>query len=216
MARTAAAVVLVTCSLALIGVGAFAAVAGSGGTYVDLGAHGTYATDRYGLATESTNWRSTLFGWADSVRLRVASEDGKSVFVGVAPIDAIGRYLAGVGYTTVGDAGGRTDHAGEAPATAPARAVDWTAHAEGVGTETLRWDATDVQQVAFAMNADGSRPVRVRVVSSAVTLGRMPWWVPAGLVALGLVLLAAAIAAVRRTIRARPVPARDSRAACAK
>jgi hypothetical protein len=72
-----------------------------------------------------------------------------------------------------------------------------------VGTQTLRWNATDGRQIALAMNADGSRPVRVRVESSAVTLDRMPWWVPAGLIALGVVLLPAGILVLRRAIRAR-------------
>jgi hypothetical protein len=201
-------VALVASSVALIGGGVFAAFAGSGGTYVELGAHGSYATDRYALATDSTNWRTTLFGWAGSVRLKVASEDGKPIFVGAAAPAAIGRYLSGASYTAIGEHSGRgvvrTDHAGAAPATPPARAVDWTAHAQGVGTQTLRWNATDGRQIAFAMNADGSRPVHVRVESSAVTLGRMPWWVPAGLVALGVVLLPTGSVVLRRTIRGRP------------
>src|SRR5919206_5027926 len=94
-------VTLVACSLALIGGGAFAAVAAAGGTYVDLGAHGRYAGDRYALATDSTDWRTTWFGWAGSVRLRVAPDDGKAIFVGVAAPAALGRYLSGAGYTTI-------------------------------------------------------------------------------------------------------------------
>jgi hypothetical protein len=205
--RLVAGLALVACSVALIGGGAFAALAGSGGTYVGLGGHGSYATDRYGLASGSTNWRRTLFGWADSVRLKVASADGKPIFIGVAPVDAVGRYLSGAGYTTVAEHRGRgvvrRDHSGVTPATSPEHAVDWTAHAEGAGTQTLRWHATDARQIAFAMNADRSAPVRVRVISSAVTLSRMPWWVPVGLLALGVVLLPAGIAVLRRTIQAR-------------
>jgi hypothetical protein len=53
------------------------------------------------------------------------------------------------------------------------------------------------------MNADGSRPVRVRIVSSAVTLDRMPWWVPAAALGFGVILLAAGVAMLRRTFRAR-------------
>jgi hypothetical protein len=202
-----AGLALAACSVALIGGGVLAAVAASGGTYVGLGGHGSYASDRYGLATESTNWRTTFLGWAGSVRLKVVPEDGKEIFVGVAAPAAIGRYLSGVGYTTVAEHGGRgvvrTEHAGASPASPPARAVNWTARAEGAGTQTLRWDATAGRQVAFAMNADGSRPVRVRVESSAVTLGRMPWWAPAGLIVAGAVSLAAGIVVLRRTTRAR-------------
>lgn len=204
--RRVAGVAAVVGSVVLICAGAFAAIAGSGGTYVGLGAHGSYRTDRYGLATTSTNWRTELFGWAGSVRLRVASVGRKPIFVGVAAPDAISRYLSGTRYTTVAERTGggvvRTDHDGAAPALSAARAVDWTAHAEGVGTQTLRWDASDGREIAFAMNADGSRPVRVRVVSSAVTLDRMPWWVPAGPLALGVILLLTGIATLRRTARA--------------
>jgi len=81
--------------------------------------------------------------------------------------------------------------------------VNWTAHAEGSGTQTLRWNATDGRQIVFAMNADGSRPVRVQVVSSAITLERMPWWAPAVVLGFGVVLLPAGIVVLRRAIRAR-------------
>ena len=202
--RVVAGVTLAGCSVALISGGAFAAFAATDHAYVGLGGHGSYVTDRYGLATDSTNWRTTFLGWAGSVRVKVAPEDGKEIFVGVAPPAAIGRYLSGVGYAAFGEHGGRvvrTDHPGAAPTSPPARAVEWTAQAQGAGTQTLRWNATDGREVAFAMNADGSRPVRVRIQSSAVTLGRMPWWVPAGLIILGVGLLPAALVVLRPAIR---------------
>jgi hypothetical protein len=127
---------------------------------------------------------------------------GQPIFVGVAPADAITRYLSGTGYTVVGE-DSRTDHDGAAPAIPPSGAVDWTAHAEGTGTQTLRWNASDLPQMVLAMNADGSRPVRVRIVSSEVTLDGMPWWVPAGTLAFGVILLAAGGVMLRRTIRVR-------------
>jgi hypothetical protein len=202
-----AGLLLVVGSVGMICAGAFAAMASSRRTYVGLGAYGSYRSDRYGLATNSTNWRTQLFGWAGSVRLKVASAGQRPIFVGVAAPDAISRYLSGTGYTTVAEHTGRgvvrTDHDGAAPAIPPVRAVDWTAHAEGLGTQTLRWNATDGREIVFAMNADGSRPVRVRVVSSAVTLDRMPWWVPAGLLAFGVILLPTGVVMLRRTIRAR-------------
>jgi hypothetical protein len=188
-------------ALAMIVAGAFAAVARSAGTYVDLGAHGSYRTDRYALTTRSTNWRSELFGWAGSVRVRVASTSGKPIFAGVAAADAVTDYLSGRGYTMVSDRS-RTDHTGSAPAL-PDRAIDWTARARGTGVQTLRWHATERPQTVVAMNADGSRPVRVRVVSSEVTLDRMPWWLPAGVLVLGIILLPPGVIVSRRTIRAR-------------
>jgi hypothetical protein len=194
--------VLISCSVGMLCVGALAAIAGSQETYVELGGHGTYRTDRYGLTTMSTNWRDQFLGWAASVRLRVASVDHKRIFVGVAPADAVGRYLSGTGYTAVADHA-RTNHDGPAPATPPREAVEWTADAQGMGTQTLRWHATDRPQIVFAMNADRSRPVRVRIISSAVTLERMPWWVPAGALIIGVLLAPPGLVTLRRAIRPR-------------
>ena len=67
----------------------------------------------------------------------------------------------------------------------------------------MRWKATDGPQAVFAMHADGSGPVRVRVVSSAVTLDRMPWWALAGTLILGLALLPTGVVVLRRAIRVR-------------
>ncbi len=200
---------LAACSLGLVCAGAFAAWVRAEGTYIDLGAHGTYSTRQYALATDSTDWRRTLLGWAGSVRLEVASEEDQPIFVGVAPTDAISRYLDGVAFTTISDGPGSgvttTNHPGVAPAAPPATAVAWTAHAEGVGTETLLWQATDSRQTAIALNADGARSVRVRVESAAVTLDRMPWWVPAGALALGAFGVASGVLVLRRNGRpARP------------
>ena len=196
---------LVLVAVAATGAGAYAAVAAAGGTYLDLGGHGTYRTDRYALATDATNWRTELLGWAGTVRVEVAPAGDGPIFVGAAAPDAIGDYLSGTGYTTVAEHTGRgvvrTDHDGAAPALPPARAGDWTAHAAGVGTQTLRWKASAGRQVVLAMNADGSRPVQVRVVSSGVTLDRMPWWVPAALLALGAVLVPVAVVVLRRARR---------------
>ena len=200
---------LAACSLGLVCAGAFAAWVRAEGTYIDLGAHGSYSTHQYALATDSTDWRRTLLGWAGSVRLEVAPEDDQPIFVGVAPTDAISRYLDGVAFTTISDGPGSgvttTNHPGAAPAPPSATAVAWTAHAEGVGTQTLRWQATDSRQTAIALNADGARSVRVRVESAAVTLDRMPWWVPAAAIALGAFGMVSGVFVLRRTWRpARP------------
>lgn len=78
----AVGLVLVVGSVGMISAGALAARARSGSTYIDLGGHGSYRTDRYGLGTASTNWRTTSLGWAGSVRLKLASERQQPIFVG--------------------------------------------------------------------------------------------------------------------------------------
>jgi hypothetical protein len=89
-----AGLVLTLGAVGMISAGAFATIAASGETYVDLGAHGNYRTDRYGLATNSTNWRTEWLGWGGSVRLKVASAGQTPIFVGVAAPDAISRFGA--------------------------------------------------------------------------------------------------------------------------
>jgi hypothetical protein len=120
------------------------------------------------------------------------------VFAGIAPAGAAGRYLAGVGYDTVRGITHYhpvyTGHTGGAPAAVPARAGIWTARAAGTGTQTLTWPARPGNSTAVVMNADGSRPVTVRV-SVAAALPSLPW-VATGLLAGGILVLAAGIALV--------------------
>ena len=194
--RRVVGIVVAVASVAALGAGAWAAVASTGGAHLDVGAHGSYRTGGYAVATEGTDWRSEFLGWVGSVRLEVAAAGGKPIFVGVGDAPAVGRLLSDTAYTTIGEHT-RTDHAGGAPR-GERRAVAWAARAEGTGTQTLRWHANGRRQIAIAMNADGSRDVHVRVVSSAVALERMPWWVSGGLFALGVVLLGSSAALLRR------------------
>ena len=77
-----------------------------------------------------------------------------------------------------------TAHTGGAPATAPARAGIWAAHAAGPGTQTLTWPDRGGNWTVAAMNADGSRPVAVRLrVAAALPSLR---WIAAGLLAGGV------------------------------
>ena len=200
--RLLAGLVVAVSSVALVCGGGHAAISRSDGRYVDLGAHGTYSTERYALTSERTNWQAQMFGWAGRVRLRLASTSREPIFVGVAAATTIDGYLSGTSYTTVGNHT-RTEHDGAPPAIASADTIRWTARAVGPGVQTLRWNATEHPQIVLAMNADRSRPVRVRVVSSAVTLARMPWWVPGGALALGLILLPIAVVLFRRALRPR-------------
>ena len=143
----------------------------------------------------------SLFG---TVRIRVTSSNGEGpVFAGIAPAGAAGRYLAGAGYDTVRGITHYhpvyTTHSGGAPATAPARAGIWAARAAGPGTQTLTWPARPGSWTAVVMNADGSRPVTVRV-SVAAALPSLTW-VATGLLAGGVLVLAAGIALIVVPVR---------------
>ena len=126
-----------------------------------------------------------------------------AVFAGVAPAAAAASYLTGVQYATVrgtsGHQGTYTDHPGSAPAVPPARAGIWVAQATGPGTQTLTWKVQSGSWMVIAMNADGSRPVSVRV-NAAVTLPALPW-IAAGLLTGGFVFLAGGAALIAVPLR---------------
>ena len=197
---------LALCSLAALGAGGVFAV---GGVELELGAHGRYHTRGYALVSDITNWRSQLFGAVGSIRLRAAPEGTKPIFVGVAGPGVVRGYLRGVSYTTMHDDGTSARHAGSAPRSAPGDAVDWTARSTGTGTQTLRWNRDDGEQLVVAMNADGSPSVSAMVLSSTVTLRTMPV-LAAGLLTGGAALLAISVALIATPVRRARRPRRGS------
>jgi hypothetical protein len=194
---TIAGGVLGLCAVADMTVGGVLAV---GGYELDLGAHGHYRSPGYALVTESTNWRTELFGSVDSVRVRAATDGSEPIFVGAGDPAVVHRYLHGVRYTTVHDDGSVTQHRGHAPSTPPQDALDWTALAHGTETQRLDWGRDAGDQVVVAMHPDGSRAVEARIVSSTVTLRSRPAIGGAMLLG-GLVLLVGAVILVATPIR---------------
>jgi hypothetical protein len=202
--------------LVLISLGLF----GGGGTalwaqthkhdgYVDLGT-ASYSTAGYALASDTVEMHMASGGWdaasalAGTVRIRVTpATGGGPVFVGIAPAAAAERYLTGVSHATVtGTAdhhGTYTDHAGSAPPARPAVAGIWTAQAAGPGTPTLTWTVKSGDWMIVVMNADGSRPVSVRV-NGAATLPALPW-IAAGLLAGGFICLACGVLLIAIPLR---------------
>ena len=127
-----------------------------------------------------------------TVRIQVTQAGGTApAFVGIASAGAAARYLAGVDYATVrgvvGHHGTYTEHAGSAPAVPPVQAGIWTVQASGPGTQTLTWAVRSGDWMVVAMNADGSRPVAMRV-NVAATLPALPW-IAAGLLISGVIFL---------------------------
>jgi hypothetical protein len=198
--------VLALCALGGLAGGGVLAV---GGVDVELGAHGRYHTPGYALVSDSTNWRTQLFGAVGSVSFRATADGAKPIFVGAARPALVRRYLHGIRFTTVHGDGHVVQHDGTAPTTAPGAAVDWTAQSTGIGTQTLRWDRDEGEQVLVAMNTDGTPSVSARVVSSTVTLRTMPT-LAAGLLAGGAVLLALSIAFIAIPVRRARDPRRGS------
>ena len=210
--------VLVLCSVGLFsgsGVALWAQANRHGG-YADLGT-ASYSVPGYAIASDAIELHlgaGTLSDLIGTVRIRVTQTDGTApAFVGIAPAAAAARYLAGVDYATVRGATGHhgtyTEHAGSAPATPPGQAGIWTAQAAGPGTQALTWAVRSGDWMVVAMNADGSRPVSLRV-NVAATLPALPW-VAAGLLIGGVAFLAGGVLLivfpVRRASMRRPGPA---------
>ena len=196
-----AGAVLVLFSLGLLGAGGAALWAQTTqrhGGYVDLGTT-TYRTAGYAVASQTVSLHADTRGWDaasalfGTMRLRVTSTSGTApVFIGIAPAGAADRYLAGVSYATVTGASGTgpvyTGRSGGPPAIAPGHAGIWSAHAAGTGTQVLIWPVKSGDWTVVAMNANGSRPVSLRV-NAAATVPALPW-VAAGLLIGGVLFLA--------------------------
>jgi hypothetical protein len=108
-----------------------------------------------------------------NVRLKVRSEDGKPVFVGVARTSDVEAYLAGSSRATLAEievdpfSASYNETAGDVQPAAPASQPFWTASSEGTGTQTLTWDVDGGSWSVVVMNADGSPGVNTKVSAGA-------------------------------------------------
>ena len=198
-----AGALLAVCSLGLLGAGGVAVWASATqrhGGGIDLGTW-NYRSTGYAVTSTTADPYGATGGWSavrsllGTVRIHATSGGASPVFVGVAPADAAGRYLDGVAYDTVCGLAQHhalyAGHSGGAPATAPARAGIWAARAAGSGTQTLTWPGRSGSWTVVAMNADGSRPVAVRIGVTA-TMPALPW-IATGLLAGGVLILTAGV-----------------------
>ena len=194
--------VLALCSLGLLGAGGVALWASTTqrhGGDINLGTW-SYRSTGYAVASSTAapygatgGLPAALLG---TVRIRVTPAHGAGpVFAGVAPAARASRYLAQVSYDTVRGITRQhatyiTHRAGD-PATLPARAGIWAAQAAGPGIQTLTWPDRRGNWTVVVMNADGSRPVAVRI-GVAAAVPSLPW-IAAGLLAGGSLALAAGV-----------------------
>ena len=220
LATAVTGVLLTLCSLGLLAAGGTAVWADRTqrhGGDINLGTWG-YRSTGYALAGRPADmfgeggWDvlRSLFG---TVRIRVTSATSPDpVFLGVAPARAASRYLTNVSYDTVRgitrDHATYTVHRGAAPATAPGQADIWAAETSGPGSQTLSWPARDGSWIVVVMNADGSRPVAVRIHAAAALPSLS--WIAAGLLTGGGLLLAAGIFLIVVPARHAGKPRRDS------
>jgi hypothetical protein len=176
---------------------------------LDLGTW-SYRGDGYALASSTADMFGATSGWPGprsllgTVRIRVTSASGADpVFAGITQADAARRYLAGVGYDTVR---GLTHHhatyathSGGAPVAAPVQTGIWVTRASGPGTQTLTWPARPGNWTVLVMNPGGSRPVAVRI-SVGAAMPALPW-IGIGMLASGVLVLAAGIALIAGSVR---------------
>jgi len=176
------------------------------------GAEATLTTDRYALVTQAAGLGGG--GLDATVRVRVRSNQGGPVFVGVAPAAAVDRYLAGTAYEELVDVRLSPLRATQVPSggtRAPAPPADgprWTVSASGAGEQTIDVPVRDGGQRLVLMKADAAAGLDVTAALSvrAPFLRRL---------ALGLLIAGAIVApvgglllaaGVRRVLRTRPLP----------
>jgi hypothetical protein len=121
------------------------------------------------------------------VRLDVAPQSDKAVFVGIARTDEVTSYLSGVDHTILTDMdydpfeASYSRRGGDSKPAPPADQRIWAASTQGSGSQTLTWDVEDGDWSVVVMNADGSPGVQVDVSAGA----KVPYLTGIGWGALG-------------------------------
>jgi hypothetical protein len=174
--------------------------------YVSTGSE-RFETSTHALATESLDVDldgaeglidATGFG---DIRLDVAPQTDKPVFVGIARTDDLSAYLADVSHTTLTDLDYEPFEAsynpkeGQRSPAEPGGERIWAASTQGAAPQTLTWEVEDGDWSIVVMNADGSPGVEADVSAGA----KLPFLTALGWSALGggaLLLLAAVALAV--------------------
>ncbi|HEV2875568.1 MAG TPA: hypothetical protein VGW14_10490 [Thermoleophilaceae bacterium] len=158
------------------------------------------ATENLDIDLDGAQGLVEATGFGD-IRLDVAPQTGKPVFVGIARTDDVSAYLSGVSHTTVTDLDYEpfeASYSRQPGAGSPGRPAGeriWAASTQGAGPQTLEWEAEDGDWSVVVMNADGSRGVQADIGAGA----KLPFLSEVGWSAIGggaLLLLAAFALAV--------------------
>jgi len=197
-ARVSAALLAGLAALA----GVAAIVAGAGAVVLDqtqrdasgylTSAPASYSTGAYALESGAYDAGAPAVGGIARQLLgtiRIGSNSGRPVFVGIAPAAAAAAYLADVAHAEAGDLGASSaalrPAPGGAPSSAPAAQHFWAASTTGAGQRTLTWKVRSGDWRVVVMNANATRNV-----ASELSIGAsFPHLLAIGTAALGAGLL---------------------------
>jgi hypothetical protein len=174
----------------------------------------TYALTAEGMQIgdiqgDGADWAIDAIG--ATMRVRASQPDGAPLFIGIAPEQAVDRYLTQVAHDEVSDVHSgpftydSVRRGGSATPGVPANASFWAATATGPGTQALTWKPDVGRWAVVVMNADGSRRVAADVSVGAKTGVLLP--VGIGLFALSLLVVIAAAALFALALREPSGPA---------
>jgi hypothetical protein len=176
--------------------------------YIERDDGGYFNSDRerlesatYAIATEEIDLRVDELDWAPDEllgKVRVQVRGDQPLFVGIGPDAEVDRYLTGVEHDELldfRDGDPQFDlHSGRAPRTPPAEQDFWVAQSEGPGEQALSWDAEFGRWTAVVMSADAARGIDVEARVGV----KLDWviWAGLGLLVVGLLMSAGAVAAI--------------------
>lgn len=171
-----------------------------------------FSTAGSALVTEPTHLGSAGTGWLyapsllDKVRIRVTPQGSGAVFLGIGSTDAVDRYLAGVGHTSITDfwSGKVEAVSGGTPPTAPGTQHFWVASTTGTGRQTVFWKPTDGSWSVVVMNANGRPGVTVGADLGA-RIPALPW-IALGLIIAGAVFMTGGVLLIRGALRRDTTP----------
>ena len=132
-------------------------------------------------------------GRLGTVRLQGSSQNGRELFMGIAPTARVRDYVAGTRHDVVSDfdvdpfrATYQPSGGTSAPAE-PGGQTFWSASVSGSGRQSLQWDVAEGNWSVVVMNADASPGVEAEL-SVGAKVGFV-FWVGLGLVIFGAILL---------------------------